>query len=220
MEIDSENRNVLNRWQNFHGIRHVIVNKDAKCTLADVKSLFNDRILLGVTLYTNGGTYTYSRLDKKIEARTRRNENQLSQLPRGLNVYDITLPDDFAVTDADIDAIFELMKLRTTKKFYIKSNGKVTERLAKRIASEEGLKENFGGEQLSLSIDQQSYKELDVVQFLKFWPWARIVFQAPVEFNLGRDQFEEFKKKNKNDEFTATVLSSSVEFKSDDSTLY
>lgn len=218
--INFANRNVLKLVSSFPQITKVTVTKEAGYTLADMECLFKNMLLLGVTLYTNGGTYTYSQLDKKIEARTTSNENQLSQLPQGKNVYDIILPDDFAVNDADIDAIFELMKLRTTKKFYIKSNGKVTERLAKRIASENRLNENYDGEQLSLSIDQQSYKELDVVQFLKFWPWARIVFQAPVEFNLGRDQLEEFKNKNENDEFTEIVLSSSVEFKSDDSTFY
>lgn len=145
----------------------------------------------------------YSR--ELVEARIKTGENQLIDLPQGMKEYTITLSGDAVVSDADIKAIAQW--LGKAKRVHVKGTGNVAYRLSQQLGEMTG----FGNTEVVLTVDRQSYKQLNASPFL-IDRFSRVVFMAADD--MPQSEFDEFVKNQKeNDRFQMSTYKGQLTFK-------
>lgn len=162
------------------------VHSSVKCNISDVEPFFNNLRLLTVYLsYEDGSTVSVSPAFGKVQATFAQVETELAKLPKRMTKYEIKLIRDAVVTDADIDAIVEWFT-PSAETISIIGVGNVAYRLSQRL---DGIK-GSSRLHLHLTVDRQSYKQLDASKFLAALRRTTIVFVAADD--MTESEFDEF----------------------------
>lgn len=135
--------------------------------------------------YEDGSEVSVSPAFRKVQATFGQVETELAKLPQAMAKYEIKLVRDAVVTDADIDAIVEWFT-PSAEAISIKGVGNVAYRLSQRL---DDIK-NSSRLHLHLTVDRQSYKQLDTSKFLAALRRPTIVFEAADD--MTQSEFDEF----------------------------
>lgn len=173
--------------------------------LADLNGYVFRKHLGIVSFHDGAGTSgSFRPLSREIDVNMNRRDTRFAELPQNLWGYTIRLGDDAVVTADDIDTIFQWNNVQIMQ---IVDNNDVACELSQRVAQ---LPHYIN--RLTLTVQQRSYKLLDVSNFLTMPLINTLVFEASA--NMSDEEFNEFVAKQRiSSDFSTTHNGRSVIYK-------